>query len=50
MNAINHGTGWMPAMFKAEDVGNRPQEESEVDGQQDGFVGCYYLVGDKAQS
>lgn len=29
------GTGWMPAVFKAEDVENRAQEESEVHGQQD---------------
>src|SRR3546814_7873167 len=29
------GTGWMPAVFKAEDMENRAQEESEVHGQQD---------------
>ncbi|SDS27092.1 ParB family protein [Halopseudomonas litoralis] len=32
---LTDGSGWMPAVFKAEDMENRAQEESEVHGQQD---------------
>ena len=32
---LTEGTGWMPAVFKAEDVENRAQKESEAGNQQD---------------
>lgn len=32
---LTEGTGWMPAVFKAEDVENRAQKESEAGSQQD---------------